>query len=185
MRALEACTEAAAALASAGIAPDALAEYVPPRTVLLITRKATMKPMGEAWRLGTVLLGTDGALYAHGHTTRSDERGRPGYQSASREERREIAAAALRGGYPIGTTVNYDAAPLALVADGRDTGGPNQVLDPDPDQTPDSESPIGYRDGEIRIRWRAGAPLDGAQPLAAYLRERVELLTDPTRGAGG
>lgn len=171
-RARAACAEAAARLASTGIEPDALAEYVPPRTILLVTRKATMRPAGEAWRLGTVLLATDGALFAHGHTTRSAERGRPGYQSTSREERREIAAAALRGGYPVGTTVNYDAVPLPLTA---------SIAEP---RSPEDELPIGYRDGEIRIRWRAGAPLEGAQPLAAYLRERVGLLTDPTHGAG-
>ena len=185
-RARSACAEAVSRLQAAGVAPDALAEYVPPRRVLLVTKKPTMRPLGEAWRIGTILLGTDGALYALGSSTRAAERGRPGYQSISREERREIAAAALRGGYPVGTVVTYDARPLRLELGAPVIGG----QDPDPDPViasaaeSDEQLPIGYSGGEIRVRWRAGAPLQGAQPLADFLRERVDLLVDPLHGAG-
>lgn len=164
-RAREACAGAAERLRSAD--PEALAEYVPPHRVLLIARPATMRPLGEVWRLGSLLLGTDAALYAAGRATRAAERGRPGYQSVSREERQDIAAAALRGGYAEGAPVNFDAVPLPL--DGSLVASP--------------ELPIGLADGEVRVRWRDGAPLDGAPTLARFLDERVALLLDPPGGA--
>lgn len=162
---------------------EALAEYVAPRRVLLWTRPATMRPLGEVWRIGPLLLGTAGELYALGHATRAAERGRPGYQSLSREERREIAAAALRGGYPAGTPVNYDAVRIPLAAEGTAAavgpaadraGGAAGTAGP-----PDRELPVGYADGEFRVRWRAGAPLQGAPVLADFLAERIELLLSP------
>lgn len=167
-RATHACSEAATALSLANVPPEALAEYVPPRRALLRTRPATMKRLGDVWRLGALLLDSDGRLYAAGRATRSAERGRPGYQSNSREERREIAAAALRGGFPLGTAVNFDAIQLQLTEAAR-------ARDPD--------APIGFSDGEIRVRWRPGAPLDGAPTLAAFLSDRVGLLIDPPLGA--
>lgn len=171
-RAARACAEAIARLQTGGTATEFLAEYVAPRRVLLWTRPATMRPLGEVWRIGPLLLGTTGELYALGHATRAAERGRPGYQSISREERREIAAAALRGGYPSGAPVNYDAMPIPL-----------RGFDPDPAPTgPAVKLPVGYADGEFRVRWRAGAPLEGAPALAAFLAERVELLVDPPFG---
>lgn len=165
-RAVRACAEAARALQQAGVVPEGLAEFVPERRVLRVFRRgAAMRPIGEAWRLGSLLLGTDGALYSAGHATRAAERGRAGYQSLSREERRDIAAAALRGGYPVGAPVNYDAVPIALDGPGlRDAGG---------------ELPLGVRDGAVRVRWRQGAPLEGAPTLEQYLSERVELLIHP------
>lgn len=163
--AARACSEAAAALAAAGIEPEALAEYVAPRRVLFVTRPATMRQLGEVWRLGVLLLGTDARLYAVGRATRAAERGRPGYQSVSREERREIAAAALRGGYEAGASVNFDARPIPLDADGVASLA--------------SDLPVGAADGELRVRWRPGAPLAGAPTLTDYLAERVGLLIDP------
>ena len=164
-RARRACRETAASLREAGVAAEALAEYVPPRRGLLRTRPARMQPLGEVWRLGPLLLDGEGGLAALGRATRAAERGRPGYQSVSREERREIAAAALRGGFPAGTPVNFDADPIPLDPAGLAALGP--------------ESPVGVADGEVRVRWRPGAPLAGAATLAAFLRERAELLIDP------
>lgn len=170
-RAAQACAETAAALRSAGVTPEALAEYVPPRRVLLWTRPATMQALGEVWRLGALLLGDDGQLFAAGRATRAAERGRPGYQSVSREERREIAAAALRGGYPAGTPVNFDAAAIRL-----DPASLSASLTATP-ESPDS--PVGFAEGEVRVRWRAGAPLTGAPTLASFLAERANLLIEP------
>lgn len=163
-----ACRAAVSQLLAAEISPEALAEYVAPRRTFLRTKPATMLPIGEVWRLGPLLLSTDGRLYAAGHATRSAERGRPGYQSASREERREIAAAALRGGYPVGTPVNYDATPIPI---------------PIPDEEgPLSDGPIGMSSGALRVRWRPGASLDDAPTLQEFLAERVSLLVDPPLG---
>lgn len=164
---------AAETLRAGGVATERLAEYVPPRRAFLRTRPATMTPVGEVWRLGSLLLADGDAahparLFALGHATRAAERGRPNYQDLAREERREIAAAALRGGYPAGTPVNYGAAPLGLTAEGLAALGP--------------DAPIGIADGEVRVRWRAGAPLAGAATLSAFLAERVSLLVDPPFG---
>lgn len=169
----ETVREAGAKLREAGVAPEALATYVPEHRKLLIPRRARMLPLGNVWRLGTLLVGADpdvAALYVAGRATRSAVRPYPGNQSVSREERRDLAAAALLGGYPEGTAVNFDALPVPL--DDAALG----ALDP--------ALPLGLVGGELRVRWRAGAPLDGAQTLRAYLAERVELLVHPPQGAG-
>lgn len=167
---MRACAEAASALRAASVVPEGLAEFVPERRLLLVVRRpATMRPLGEVWRLGTLLLGTDGQLFAAGRATRAAERGRVGYQSLSREERRDIAAAALRGGYAVGAPVNYDAVPIPLDAVHLEHAGEDQ--------------PLGLHAGAVRVRWRPGAALDGAQTLEQYLSERVELLIHPPLGA--
>lgn len=167
---------AASALRGAGAPTEELAELIPAHRVLLIPRPATMRQLGQVWRLGTLLLGASddiaGSLFATGRTTRSQERGRPNHQSVSREERRDIAAAALRGGYPEGTQVNFDA-PLLLGADPDPTALETLV------SRADVTSPIGVANGAVRVRWRAGAPLDGAPELSRYLAERVSLIVDP------
>lgn len=170
-RATRACIDAVAALRRAEVAPEALAEHVPEaRRLLVFPKPATMRPIGEVWRLGSLLLDTEGGLWAVGRLTRAAERGRAGYQSLSREERRDVAAAALRGGYAAGRPVNFDARRLSFDETTLSTLGP--------------ESPIGLADGEVRVRWRAGATLEGAPSLEQYLRDRVALLTDPPLGAG-
>ncbi|WP_449283147.1 hypothetical protein [Leucobacter sp.] len=188
-RAVRACADAAERLRAEEVPAEAMAEYIAPRRVLLWTRPATMRPLGEVWRIGPLLLGASGELYALGHATRAAERGRPGYQSLSREERREIAAAALRGGYEAGTPVNYDAARIPLSAEEAEAAAnapaqtaataPGASAAPGAPAEPDPELPVGYTDGEFRVRWRAGAPLQGAPALADFLAERVELLLSP------
>lgn len=118
------------------------------------------------WRLGTLLLDSNGELYAAGSATRSAERGRPSYQSNSREERREIAAAALKSGYPVGTPVNYGAIPLPLTEEALAHTA--------------EDLPLALSEGEVRVRWRAGAPIQGAPTLQNYLSERAALLLDAT-----
>lgn len=165
-RAKRACTVTADALQRAGVATQALAELLPAgRRLLILSRPARMRQIGEVWRLGSLLLDMHGGLWAAGQATRAAERGRPGYQSASREERKDIAAAALRGGFPVGSPVNFDATPLPLDVEA--------VL------ALDEASPLGWADGEVRVRWRAGASLVGAPTLEEYLRERADLLINP------
>ena len=197
-RAMRACADAAERLRAGEVPAEALAEYIAPKRVLLWTRPATMRPLGEVWRIGPLLLGASGELYALGHATRAAERGRPGYQSLSREERREIAAAALRGGYPAGAPVNYDAVRIPLSdeeptadAPAGSAAGSAGSMAPAGSAAPsasaastapaehDPELPVGYADGEFRVRWRAGAPLQGAPALADFLADRVELLLSP------
>ena len=166
-RAARSCADAVAALQLAGVLPEAIAEYVPEgRKLFVLPRPATMRALGEAWRLGSLLLDTEGGLWVAGRATRAAERGRVGYQSVSREERRDIAAAALRGGYAEGFPVNFDARPISLDEASLRELGPTD--------------PIGLAESEIRVRWRTGASLDSAPTLEQYLRERVALLVDPT-----
>lgn len=115
-----------------------------------------MVPLGRVWRLGVFLLGVDGTLYATGHTTRAVDPKHPGYQSISAEERRDYRAAAFRGAFATGETVNFDAELIA-----RDV---------------EAESPLVLRGGQALVRWRANAPDDALAPFASYLAERVELL---------
>lgn len=193
-RAVRICRDTAHALSAAEVTPEALAEFVPEvRRLLVFRRPATMQPVGEVWRLGALLLDTDGGLYALGRATRAAERGRVGYQSLSREERRDLAAAALRGGYAEGTTVNFDATPLPLTAAAlqalsedapmRGPGSESTAPSAQTGTTPASEPPIGVHNGEVRVRWRAGAPLEGAVTLEQYVRERADLLIHPPLGA--
>lgn len=158
--------EVSAMLQRAGIETEALAEFVPEgRRLWVLPRPATMRAIGNVWRLGSLLLDTNGGLWAAGKATRAAERGRVGYQSLSREERRDVAAAALRGGYAVGASVNYGA--IALPLDGP-------VL-----AALDANAPIGVAGDELRVRWRTGASLDGAQMFESYLRERASLLITP------
>lgn len=152
-------------LETAGVRPEALAEYVPAGKRLgIFPKPATMRAIAEVWRLGSLLIGTDHTIWAAGPSTRAAERGRVGYQSVSREERRDIAAAALRGGYAIGTAVNYDAIPVQLGDETMQHAG--------------ATLPLGIYAGEVRVRWQAGASLEGAPTLSGYLAERSTLLVN-------
>lgn len=154
-------------LTAAGARDEALAEYVPERRVLGVPRKPVLKPLGRVWRLGVFLLGADGALYETGAATRALEPGRPAYQSASAEQRREYRAAATRGRFPHGETVNFDAVPVVLEADAlRDSAGR-----------------LFLRADRPLVRWNATAGDADAVELGAYLADRVELLAEPPPGA--
>jgi hypothetical protein len=156
-----------AELAAAGARDEALAEFVPAHRVLLVDRPARMRPLGRVWRLGVVLLAPDGSLLATGGITRAVEPGHPGHVAASVEDRREHRAAAFRGPFPRGETVNYDAAPIRLEATAlRDGSGPLLLMD-----------------GRVLVRWSASLGDEAAAPFAPYLTERVELLLHPPEGA--
>ena len=172
-RARAACSATAQRLAASRVPREFLAEYVPPRRGFLRMKPGVMRPIGEVWRIGSLLLADSGSLCGLGQATRAAERGRPGYQSVSREERREIAAAALRGGYAVGEAVNFDATPIPLDADAPAT---HSALSGD--------GLLGYASGEIRVRWKAGAPLSGAPALSSFLTERADLLINPPFSGG-
>ncbi|WP_411720290.1 hypothetical protein [Mycetocola sp.] len=154
-------------LSAAGARTEALAEYVPEHRVLLVPRPAVLRSRGRVWRLGVFLLGEDGTLYETGQATRALEPGRPGYQSQSAEQRRAYRAAASRGRFPHGDTVNFDAAPVALDVDELRTSPSRLFLDGD----------------RPRVRWNATAGDAEAVDLASYLDDRVELLAEPPAGA--
>ncbi|RZU65854.1 hypothetical protein EV379_2192 [Microterricola gilva] len=154
-----AIADAVLQLTAADAHTEALARFEPTRRrALLFTAEPRMVPIGRVWRLGVFLLGLDGQLYATGHTTRAVDPRHPGYQSVSAEERRGYRAAAFRGPFERGETVNFDADPI------------------DPGAVADAAGPLVVKDGRPLVRWSASAPDDALRPFADYLAERVELL---------
>ncbi|HEV7848788.1 MAG TPA: hypothetical protein VGO88_05620 [Mycetocola sp.] len=159
--------EAVQRLRSAGARTEALAEYVPEHRVLLVPRPAVLRSKGRIWRLGVFLLGEDATLYETGQATRALEPGRPGYQSQSAERRRAYRAAASRGRFPHGETVNFDAVPVTL----------------DVDELRNSIGRLFVEGDRPRVRWNANTSDADAVDLASYLADRVELLAEPPAGA--
>lgn len=164
-RAALACAAAVERFAAADVRPEALAEFVPPRRKFFFTRAARMEPLGEVWRLGPLLLTGGGEVLATGRVVRATKRQHPGYQSESLEERRDLAAIALDSGFEAGRSVNFDAVPIPLDGTIADTG------------------PVGFAEGEVRVRWWQGADLATSPTLEDFLGERAELLINPPRGA--
>jgi len=160
--------EAARTLRSADVPDEALGEYVEPKAVLGIRREPTMRPLGRVWRIGALLLGsspeTGGRVWATGLITRVTDPGRSQFVSVSAEVRRAYRAAAQKGHFASGDTVNHGATPIAL--DGTLVDSPGVLF---------------VADGAPLVRWSPAA--GAAVPLEGYLADRVELLVDPPRGA--
>lgn len=159
---------AAARLRDAGVRDEALGEYVEPRAVLGIRRDPTIRPLGRVWRVGALLLGsvpeTAGRVWATGRITRVTDPGRQQFVSVSAEVRRAYRAAAAKGHFAPGDTVNHGAVPVALDGSLVGADGVLSVVD---------DVPV--------VRW---SPAAGTTvPLEDYLRDRVALLVDPPPGA--
>jgi hypothetical protein len=154
-------------LTSAGARDEAHGTYIAPHKVLFFTKDAALAPAGRVWRLGVFLLGRDGTLFATGTTTRAVEPGRPGYQSESAEERRAYRAAALKGRFTAGETVNFDAVEIAT----------------DATNLSESDGPLFLRAGRALVRWNASVTDEQAIDFESYLAERISLLIDPPGGA--
>lgn len=155
-------------LQETGARDEALAEFVPARRVLrLFTRESRMTPIGRAWPLGVFLLDAEATLYAAGSTTRAVPAGYPGHQSVSAEQRREFRAAAARGPFAPGETIDFDAVAIELR----------------PEALTESRGPLFIRDGRPLVRWSRSAPDTAARPFEEYLTERTELLIKPPDGA--
>lgn len=112
--------------------------------------------IGEAWHLGVLLL-TDTHALATAEVLRAADPGRRGYTAESARERAERRALALRGGFGEGDVVHVGWTVIDV--DAVDAGG--------------ESGPLAMRDGLASVRWSQAG---GWMPLAAYLRERVELL---------
>lgn len=158
---------AAERLAAAGARDEALAEYLGRRRVLLIPRDPVMRPVGRVWRIGVLLLDAAGNAYATGSTTRAIDPGRRGYTSESARDRAEDRAAARRGRFPEGETVNFGW----------------RRLDLDDDALRASNGPLVLVDEVPTVRWSVGRGGSSTTELGAYLEDRVSLLIDPPRGA--
>ncbi|WP_083403866.1 hypothetical protein [Curtobacterium sp. MCBA15_001] len=159
---------AARRLRDAAVPDEALGEYVEPKPVLGIRREPTMRSLGRVWRVGALLVGssveTGGRVWATGTITRVTEPGRAQFQSVSAETRRAYRAAAVRGHFAAGDTVNHGAREVPL-----------------DDSLVDGDGAL-FVDGDVpMVRWSPTAAT--AVPLADYLADRVGLLVDPPAGA--
>jgi hypothetical protein len=162
---------AARRLQAASVPTEALAEFQPVRRRFLVfTAAARFIPVTEVWRVGRLLLSTQGDLYAHGATTRSAKRLRLGLQSASQELRRDLAGVAFNSGFAEGAEVNYGAQPIPL--------DPEELVE-HLRNTNAEQLPVAVVDGEIRVLWRPGMPAHEAQTLSAYVNERIALMIHP------
>lgn len=154
---------AAARARLTGVPREVLGQWATPGR--LFRRAPRITPVGSAWRLGVLLLpaGTDDVL-AVGEALRAEPEVRRGYTAVSARERAATRGAAVRGGIAAGETVHVGWHRIDLDAVGRgEASGPLQLVD-----------------GIAMIQWTAGG---GLMPLAAYLDERVVLLTDPSTRA--
>lgn len=154
--------ETALRLAEAGARDEALGEHVEPKPLLGIPRRPTMRSLGHAWRMGPLLLERDGSVWQTGVSTRVAEPGRPQFHSASVEQRRAYRAAALRGGFELGETVNHGIARIAL-----------------DDSLVDAPGALFVHRGRALVRWGSDAPV----PLEQYLADLSALLLHPPAGA--
>jgi hypothetical protein len=159
--------EAVDALSAAGARQEALAELVPARRVLLVRREPVLTRTGSVWRLGVFLVDEDAVLRATGSLVRATPPGRPQGLAHSVEARRALRAAAQRGGFRDGETVNFDAPPVVLEAESLRA----------------STGPLFLRDGRALVRWSSAAVDEAARDFSGYLAERVDLLAHPPEGA--
>ncbi len=158
--------QAVAALAAAGARDEALAEFEAERRRLGIRRAPRMVPVGRVWRLGALLLGPSAELYGTGRVVIAEQPAHRSVIAASIGEHRAFQAAAVRGGYRVGETVDFDAVPIDLGAL-AETG---------------ESGPLVLHDGAVMVRWSPTQPGMLAE-LTAYLADRVELLVNPPDGA--
>jgi hypothetical protein len=150
--------DAVARLEAAGARDELLVDIVQPRWlgVKLPTKLQTVE---RVWRLGVLLLGHSGNLYATGTTLRVSEPRHPNAQSRLAEDRRELRAIALKSGISGGDTINLDAIDIPIDSVG-------------PDSRPVARTPQG-----LVVPWSPAS--DALAPLDTYLAERVGLLVDP------
>lgn len=148
-------------LDAAGARDELLVELIRPRW-LGVRLAARLDTVDRVWRLGVVLLGRGGALYATGTTLRVTEPRHPNAQSRLAEDRRELRALAMKSGISGGETINLDAVDIDL------------------DTVTETSRPVARRDGGLVVAWAPGSDLT---PFGAYLDERISLLVDPPEGA--
>ncbi|QHC58521.1 hypothetical protein [Rathayibacter sp. VKM Ac-2760] len=143
-----------------GVADQALAELRRRRALLGFHRAPVMTPVTRAWRLGVLLLGHDGELFATGSVTRSVAPLHANNQSESQEARREIRKAAFDGPFQEGEIVNHGWRRLAV----------------DPESLAAGQEPLSLRDGGVVVRWAPGLVDQGLMPIERYVADRLDLL---------
>jgi len=146
---------------------EQLGDYVPASTFLGFPRRAKLLHLGEVWRLGIFLMNKEGTLFRAGDNTRVVETSHIQHVSTYRTERHELMDAAFRGGFPVGSVVNFNATEVLLDVENLASPG----------------APIFSRGPQAFVRWRAGAADDDAVLITDYMAERFELLLNPPQGA--
>lgn len=140
-----------AQLSAADAPRESLAQMRAGRKVGPFTQPERLEIVGECWRLGALLIGADGKLYATGYVIRSAEERRASTLSELARQRNELRAAARRGKIAAGVTLNVGYREVSLAA---------------------PTHPLAERDGMLQLEWSPGLWM----PVDAYLRERAELL---------
>lgn len=143
-----------------GVPDQALAELRRPRAILGFRRAPVMAPVTRAWRLGVLLLGHDGDVFATGSVTRSVAPLHANNQSESQEARREIRKAAFDGPFQEGEIVNHGWRRLSIDAESLAAG----------------QEPLSLRGDRVVVRWAPGLGEQGLMPLERYLADRLDLL---------
>jgi len=144
------------AAASPAIPQELLGEWRTPRRILGVPRAARIEPVARAWRVGALLIATEGVA-AVGEVVRAAEEVRRGYTAESARARADVRAAAARGGVPEGASIHVGWT----------------ELDFEELEVTGSAGPLVLVDGVPHIRWSSAG---GLMPLDGYLRERVGLL---------
>jgi len=145
-------------LAARDARQESLAEVKPSRRLLLVHTSASLLPAGRAWRLGVLLLGREGQVWATGSITRATEPKRAQDLSASVEARREARRAASRK-FAEGEVVNYGHQPVATDAEALRAG---------------TAEPLVLVGDVVHVRWGRGP--GELRELGAYLADRADLL---------
>lgn len=170
-RAASAVARAVTELSLGDARTETLAELVPQRRVLGITRAARMTAIGRVWRLGVLLLDADGGVYATGRVVRAERAARRSITADAVAEQRALRAAAVKGGIPEGETVDFAARRVDFEELSREAESGPLVLSSD-----------GAGGLAVFVRWSPSQP-DALTPLDAYLRDRVDLLLHPPAGS--
>ena len=131
--------------------------------------------VGQAWRLGVLLLDAEGELYATGEVTRAVEpKLAVTNRSPAADRRREFRRAAVRGKFAEGETINHGFTPLAL--DAAELTG--SLAAETTTTWSDAVSPLSLRDDTVLVAWGSNAATGfaGLMPLSRYLAERAVIL---------
>jgi hypothetical protein len=148
-----------AALESARVADEALAELRTGRHAGPLPLPPKFAVLGRVWRLGEVLIARDATLRATGAVTRAVEpRAFAANKSDTEAARRDIQRLASKGPFARGESVNYAAVPVGATSAEIDRG----------------DGKLVRRDGILTIRL-AHAEV----PLATYLADRVRSMSTP------
>lgn len=170
-RAASAVARAVSRLSLSNARTEALAELVPERRVLGITRAARLTAVGRVWRLGVLLLDADGGVYGTGRVVRAERPARRSITADAVAEQRALRAAAVKGGIAEGDTVNFAATRVDFEELARAAAsGPLMLWS-------DGEGGL-----EVFVRWNPAQP-DALTSLDRYLADRVDLLANPPDGA--